>query len=136
MGELTLMQRAAFGELAAQRAMVDEALAYSLADGATPEIEREAYAWAEFWGRLTLAHGEQEDRRRFIGLLALRIGEANSRGDTVTASAFNAEAIALLDVLADEGADVAGDMLQDLVAISPPEHVAMAKEFLQMWGVE
>lgn len=125
---VALMKRAAFGELAAQRGMIDWALSRTQ-HGATFE---DATALAEFWGRVAVCHGEELDQARMLSLLALRAQAAADVGDLPREKMFLGEGIAIADELANSDSEMGitvGGVLDHLVRDADPEVIGHAKAY-------
>lgn len=123
----TPFERAARGDLAAQREMLSQCLS---AWGHEQFAQDEVAKCAEFWGRLAKAHGQEEDTARLIDALAIGIKVAEAQDDNRRVEALTAESIALVDALADTDTEIgllAGAKLPWLVADCPPGIIELAK---------
>lgn len=124
---LTPFERAARGDLAAQREMLMQCLSVWGKEGF---VQEEVAQCAEFWGRLAKAHGEEEDTARMLDVLSIGIKVAEAKGLTARAEVLSAESIALVDALADKNTEIgelAGAKLEWLVADCSPGVVELAK---------
>lgn len=125
---MPLMKRAAFGDLEAQRGMIDWALSRTK-HGAPFE---DATAFAEFWGRLALCHDQEIDKARMLSLLALRAEAAAAVGDTAREKVFLGEGIAIADDLANSDSEMGisvGGVLDHIVRDADRDVIELAKAY-------
>ena len=117
-----LLLRAAKGDADAQAGLADWCLEQATRTGHITQ----ALAMAEFSARLAASQGAAEHRHSLARLLVRSSDHAFEIGDLHSGTSHRAEAIALLDELADEGNEEAAQEFIELVGDSPPELVAFA----------
>lgn len=124
------MKRAAAGDLHAQRELITESL---LAGNCNPAIWSEAIMEAETWARIAAANGGDQDYATLVSILGLRISDAKVRGDSTTSRRLEAEGIAMVSVLADEGNEDAAAMLPVLSQEADAELMTSARAMVKSW---
>ena len=106
----TPIKRASQGDIHGQREMMTLELVnsqtYTDATDSTDALKQ-----AEFWARLAMLNGDARDHGMLISVLGLRAKDAAARGDVGVQRRMEAEGIALLSVMADEGNEAAATAL-------------------------
>jgi hypothetical protein len=126
----SLMRRAACGCLQSQRELVMDWLLAAQTGGVTWS---EGIRQAEHFARLAAAHGELQDHGRLLSILGLRADDLRSLGDEASRRAIEAEGIAIVSVLADEGNEDAAGILATLGDAADPEMMVHAKAMVTSW---
>lgn len=126
-----IMADAAGGDLVAQRHMVT--IARQMAE-ANPKFAYDGLKWAEFWARLALVNGNNrtDDIIRLIVALSDLFDVHEAKGELEYCNAFQAEALQLLDTLADRGVDGAEEELLAAAAEVRPEVLLAAKNLRKL----
>jgi hypothetical protein len=83
---------------------------------------------AEIFARMAAAHGDQGSRFRLAGVLMLCAGHAWNMGDSGESSAYQIEAVVLLNTLADEGNEEAATSLATLIPELAPDIISAAAD--------
>jgi hypothetical protein len=118
------IRKAAHGDLEAQRALADFALHKIREGDRAPFVTlQEGLCFA----RMAMAHGEPQDRRRVYDMLGLGSLLATDPREKLEC---DAEAIALMADLADQGSEEAGRAMIPLADWSSPEALELAR-FIQ-----
>lgn len=125
----TNYKRAAHGDHNAQRGLVLDALVAA----AHPLQRHEALREAEHWARMAALTGSDEDHARLVSILAMRIADSRGRGDIAAARGMEAEGIALVSVLADEGNQMCAETLPTLADEADAEIMAHARALVASW---
>ena len=107
----TSVRRAAGGDVVAQR---NELLNALVASCTLPHAKHEALRLAEHWARMAALIGGSEDHGRLLSIISLRVKDMKERGDEAGAREMEAEGIAIVAVLADEGNEDCAAMLSAL----------------------
>ncbi|KQS04526.1 hypothetical protein ASG11_09915 [Sphingomonas sp. Leaf357] len=105
--------------------MIDETLD-AMADA--PEAVAEGLGIAEVWARMAASHGAIVDVRRLVAVLMVRANYERSIGADDLADSVDAEAIGLLDVLAEAGDENAGAALASCGDYMPAGAFARLRE--------
>lgn len=118
---------AAIGDIAAQRALADEAIRIAREDDdSDPETAlREGLIFA----RMAASHGNAADKGRVVAMLALAAELCEQDGDHDTAEILGAEAIARVAVMADEGVELAENTIGTMADNATPGTMAMALQY-------
>jgi len=118
-----LLSRAACGDADAQAGMVDATLRLVIA-GET--AFGEGVRAAEWWARLAAVHGRPKDLMSLASVLMYAAQVAVDEGEDRRSIAYQAEAILVLNGLADDGDEEAGMFLQQTADLLPPESTLLA----------
>lgn len=118
-----LFHQAARGSREAQAALVDVVLS---ADSSLRQLE--ALAGAELFARMAAQHGELEDVRRLAGVLMMRAAYERTHGCVTTAAGVDAEALSLLEIAADGGDELAGELLNNAADTMPTAPFELLKQ--------
>lgn len=124
------MRAAAAGALQAQRVLADRALT-SLADGETSPFV--AISEGLVFARLAATHGDLTDHGRLLLMLSLAADVSPNEADR---DELDAEALARLAVLADEGIDAAADQLPILGEIASSGAAARALDVRELMAAD
>lgn len=118
-----LFRQAAHGVREAQAALVNVVLT------ADPSLRRlEALAGAELFARMAAQHGELEDVRRLAGVLMMRATYERHQGGETLAAGVDAEALSLLEIAADGGDELAGELLNNAADTMPTAPFELLKQ--------
>ena len=122
-----LLKGAARGDIAAQRALADQAV--SLVRN-RPDLDP---VWllndGLIFARMAATQGNVSDEGRVIAMLALVGDLCDEQGEPETGAPFAAEAIARVSLLADLGVDLADVTLGKAADNATPAIMAMAKQY-------
>lgn len=127
------LSRAANGDKSAQIEMAEIAVGAANKGACDPLI---SLVEACMFARLAALQGGNIDRARLVSALSLLGDELVSQGKMKQADTMHGEAIAHIDVLADNGEELAESNMLFLAQESTPAQLAMAKYFRKMWGNE
>lgn len=116
-GETALISRAALGDADAQGELVDMALKQAAASIAPLS---QCAAIAEVMARMAASHGRREDQYRLVAALRLCSQAELSAGQLGRSLGYEAEALAILNELADAGDEEAADLIQLAGDALPP----------------
>lgn len=119
-----LLAQAAHGSREAQAALVDVIVS---ADTPLRTRQIEALIGAELFARMAAQHGELEDLRRLAGVLMMRASYEREHGCVTLAASLDAEALSLLEMGADDGDELAGELLNNAADKLPAAPFAMLK---------
>lgn len=136
---ITLIRKAAYGNLEAMRSL--RAGSTSLASTLNAESERLAVLYeASLFGRMAAERGDISDRGALICLLAAQVDVLRTSEDVEdleTATEFEAEAMALAELVAEhggEGSEEAATMIVANADAIAPEVLERAKHYRKLWG--
>jgi hypothetical protein len=129
MTDPALLTRAAHGDADAQAQMVQATLAL-IAEGRTsfPEGVRAA----EWWARLAAVHGRHNDRMILAGVLMYAAQVSIDQEEEAMSLLYQAEAMLVLNDLADEGDEKAALLIQRVAEELPPEASQLAMDVERM----
>lgn len=119
-----LAQDAAQGSAVAQGAMAEHALLLG-ESGACRLVE--ALTGAELWARMAASHGAYEHIRQLVVILILRATFERNEGQAELSVALEAEALALLDAVANDGDEIAETTLAIAADTFSPEAFALLR---------
>lgn len=88
---------------------------------------------AEVWARMAAANGIAQDYINLVTVLGLRATDAQGRGDVDSARQFEAEGVAIVSILSDEGDAAAASMLLGLSERANAGAVTYAKSLVASW---
>lgn len=126
-----LLRPAATGDIEAQRALAEEALRQvACEEAASPFV---TMAEGILFARLAASHGDTADIGRLISMLALAQALTDDEG---TRNELAGEAIALVAIAAESGAEMAERTLEECVASATPEAAELALEFQRRMKLE
>jgi len=108
-GETVLIGRAGAGDVDAQASLVDLALRRA-ADSSAPISQ--CAAVAEVMARMAASHGRREDQYRLVAALRLASQAELAAGQLGVSLGYEAEALAILNEMADAGDEEAADLIQ------------------------
>lgn len=114
---------AAAGDRDAQVLLLDQFI--DSAEAGTAPLG-ECAAMAELMGRLLVTHGRAADQYALIRALRLASEYQMSVRNVVRAAGYEAEVVALLNEMADDGDEDAGSILQMAADALPPELLSFA----------
>lgn len=123
----TIVKRAAGGDVNAQRQLLT---AFLLAGHADPASWGKMLDEAEVWARMAAANGIRQDYVNLVTVLGLRAVDAQGRGDVDSSRQFEAEGVAIVLMLADEGDAAAAAMLPGLLERTDTEVVTHARSLV------
>ena len=115
---------AALGDIEAQRALADEAV--RIVNEHPDEDPGTALREGLIFARLAASHGTEADQGRVLAMLALAAEIAVKDNDPDTAEILEAEAIARVALLADNGMEMAGNSIGKMADNATPATMAMA----------
>lgn len=123
-GDQSLLSAAAAGDVEAQRQCVQLALDMVKTGQCNPIL---GYNSLLIWARIAAAHGLAQDRHMLAGCLCglANVMEQAGHGDLATSCV--AEALLLLEALADEGSELGAHCVNQLIENLPPHVTAAAK---------
>lgn len=127
MDEGALLQAAAAGDVEAQRQFVTMAYDLVKSNQCDPILGHNSLL---IWARIAAAHGLAEDRHMLAGCLCGVAGALQEAGHDDLATGCVAEAIVLLEALADEGSELGAHCVNQLIENLPP-HVAAAAKMMK-----
>jgi hypothetical protein len=129
MTDPALLTRAARGDADAQAQMVQATLQL-IAEGRTsfPEGVRAA----EWWARLAAVHGRHNDRMILAGVLMYAAQASIDQDEEALSLLYQAEAMLVLNDLADEGDEKAALLIQRVAEELPPEASQLAMDVERM----
>jgi hypothetical protein len=129
MTDPALLTRAAHGDADAQAQMVQATLQL-IAEGRTsfPEGVRAA----EWWARLAAVHGRHNDRMILAGVLMYAAQVSIDQEEEALSLLYQAEAMLVLNDLADEGDEKAALLIQRVAEELPPEATLLAMDVERM----
>lgn len=136
---VTLIRKAAHGNLEAMRSLREcsASLAASLDD---EEQRLNALYEASLFGRMAAELGELADRASLMALLALQtdiLRTSDNADDLEAATEFEAEAMALAELVAEQGGEGSEEAATMIVANADaiaPDVMARAKHYRILWG--
>ena len=122
-----LLRGAARGDIAAQRALADQAVSmvHNRPDLDPVCLLNDGLIFA----RMAAMQGDVSDEGRVIAMLALVGDLCDEQGEHETGAPFAAEAIARISRMADQGVDLADLTLGRAADNATPAIMAMAKEY-------
>jgi hypothetical protein len=129
MTDPALLQQAARGDADAQAQMVQATLQL-IAEGKTsfPEGVRAA----EWWARLAAVHGRHNDRMILAGVLMYAAQVSIDQEEEEMSLLYQAEAMLVLNDLADEGDEKAALLIQRVAEELPPAATQLAMDVERM----
>ena len=137
---VTLIRKAAHGNLEAMRSLRE--CSASLAATLSDEGQRLCILYeASLFGRMAAELGELADRAHLIALLAIQTDILRTSGDPEdleAATEFEAEAMALAELVVEqggEGSEEAATMIVANAQAIAPEVMERAKHYRELWGV-
>lgn len=125
-----LFRAAAQGDLSAHRKLRDASLVYVGSEQGRHEYAGLAIVEALVHARACAAVGDTEDVKLLAGVLltgASIFGRHSDDGPQRVADGYGAEALALLEDLAEAGDDEAAVHANDVIAMMPPHALALAR---------
>jgi hypothetical protein len=126
----TPFRRAAHGDLAAQRLLMNDYLMVAYQE---PDRARWALDQAEHYARMCALNGEDIDRKTVVQVLALIADHAQTVGDHGLRQEKLSEIVAILSVLADDGDEFAARSLNDFVALGDGSVMGVARSHVAAW---
>lgn len=121
-----LLEQAAAGLVDAQRALIDLALDAG-ADGSVRTVE--SFVSAEIWARLTVSNGTRPDVHRLAGILMARANFERLYGIAQVGAVYDAEALTILELAADDGDEDAAQLLMSVIDTMPAGGFHIAQRF-------
>lgn len=119
-----LLQAAAAGDVEAQRQFVAMAFDLVKSGQCDPILGHNSLL---IWARITAAHGLAQDRHMLAGCLCGLANVLDDAGYDDQATACVAEALVLLEALADEGSELGAHCVNQLIENLPPHFAVAAK---------
>lgn len=137
---IKLLKRSAKGDMQAHRCLAELAMGLGLEAVTNGDDATLPYYEASIYARMAAASGLLPDRARLISILAVCSDIARQSGDLESAEVYNAEGLALAELVADSGDAEASEYAAMMITNSgtnwSPDEIAMAKEFKIIWGAE
>lgn len=125
--EDAMLVSASRGDLSAFRQLVQ----LGLGAGISGQISPQHALWGvEMAARMAAAHGQDQDRMCLAGLLFSMSAVEQDMNES-DGFAYEAEALAILNSLADEGNEAAADYLQQIAGLVKPEILTGANEIVR-----
>lgn len=137
---IRLLKRSAKGDMDAHRSLAELAIGLGLEATRNGEDPTLTYYEASIYARMAAASGLLPDRARLIATLAVCSDLAVQNGDPESAEIYNAESIALAELVADSGDPEVSEYAALMIASAGAEwshnEIQMAKDFKIIWGSE
>ncbi|WP_327751682.1 hypothetical protein VVT58_01965 [Sphingobium sp. SJ10-10] len=123
-GDQSLLRAAAAGVVEAQREFVSASLDLLNSGQCDPILGHNSLL---IWARIAAAHGHAEDRQMLAGCLCNLSDTLRRAGHEDLAVETVAEAIVILEELADEGNELGAECINSLIENLPPQVALAAK---------